>query len=146
MSRLALLWCGLVIGVSFIATPAKFQADSLTLPVALDVGRSTFAWSHAVQLVLAAVALLGGGPDRLRLGRRMSTGAGRLMLVAIGALVVQQFVLLPLLDARVAAVIAGTPSSSSSPHLFYVGLEVLKVVVLGWAGLRTVRTPVRTMV
>lgn len=125
MSRLALLWCGLVIGVSFIATPAKFQAESLTLPVALDVGRSTFALSHLVQLVLAAAAsisvLRGGSPW---------------LFAPVGALLVQHLVLLPLLDARVAAVIAGAPATSPSPHILYVGLEVLKIVVLGWVGAR----------
>ena len=40
---LATFWAGIVIGVSFIATIAKFDAPSLTLPVALDVGRHTFA-------------------------------------------------------------------------------------------------------
>jgi hypothetical protein len=39
----AILWLGLLLGVSFLATPAKFLAPSLALPVALDVGRHTFA-------------------------------------------------------------------------------------------------------
>jgi len=39
---LAWVWMGIVIGVSFLATPVKFTADSLTRPVALDVGRATF--------------------------------------------------------------------------------------------------------
>lgn len=125
MSRLALLWCGIVIGVSFIATPAKFQAASLTLPVALDVGRSTFALSHLVQLALAAAASIS-----------VLRGGSRWLLAAVGALLVQHLVLLPLLDARVAAVIAGAPSTSPSPHILYVALEVLKIVVLGWLGAR----------
>lgn len=35
---LAVLWAGLLLGVSFLATPVKFLAPSLSLPVALDVG------------------------------------------------------------------------------------------------------------
>ena len=35
----ATFWFALVIGVSFLATTAKFLAPSLTLPVALDVGQ-----------------------------------------------------------------------------------------------------------
>ena len=34
-------WLGILIGISFIATPVKFQAASLTRPVALDIGRAT---------------------------------------------------------------------------------------------------------
>jgi hypothetical protein len=36
------LWAGMLLGVSFIATPAKFLAPSLPLAQALDVGRSSF--------------------------------------------------------------------------------------------------------
>lgn len=32
---LATLWAGLLLGVSFLATPVKFLAPSLSLPVAL---------------------------------------------------------------------------------------------------------------
>ena len=59
---LALVWMGIVIGVSFLATPVKFTADSLTRPVALDVGRATFhalaylEWVLAALLVIAALA------------------------------------------------------------------------------------------
>ncbi len=55
---LALLWIGLLIGVSFLATPAKFLAASLTLPVALDVGRHTFAIFNRVEWLLAATFLV----------------------------------------------------------------------------------------
>ena len=40
---LALVWFGVLAGVSFLATPIKFMAPSLSLSVALDVGRQTFA-------------------------------------------------------------------------------------------------------
>ncbi|MGH6868523.1 MAG: hypothetical protein ACREDA_06585 [Methylocella sp.] len=40
---LPVLWIGVLIGISFIATPIKFKARSLTLPVALDVGQTTFS-------------------------------------------------------------------------------------------------------
>ena len=53
------LWIGLLVGVCFIATPAKFQAQSLSLPVALDVGRSTFAiWNNVEWILIAFVVPL----------------------------------------------------------------------------------------
>jgi hypothetical protein len=55
---LALLWIGLLVGVSFLATPAKFLASSLTLPVALDVGRHTFAIFNKAEWLLAAALLI----------------------------------------------------------------------------------------
>lgn len=65
------IWLGMLIGVSFIATPVKFQAGSLSLPVALDVGRVTFhlfsriEWIMAMLLVMALLA--GGSPTRLKI-------------------------------------------------------------------------------
>jgi hypothetical protein len=49
---LAWVWMGIVIGVSFLATPIKFTADSLTRPVALDVGRATFNALGYLELAL----------------------------------------------------------------------------------------------
>jgi hypothetical protein len=54
-SALALLWAGMLIGVSFLATPAKFLAPSLILPVALDVGRQTFGLFSLVEIVFASI-------------------------------------------------------------------------------------------
>lgn len=54
----ATLWLGLLLGVSFLATPAKFLAPSLTLPVALDVGRHTFFIFNKVEWLLSIVLLL----------------------------------------------------------------------------------------
>jgi hypothetical protein len=54
---IALLWCGLLLGVSFLATPAKFMAPSLSLVVALDVGRQTFAVMNKVEWLFVAVLL-----------------------------------------------------------------------------------------
>src|SRR5690606_9509596 len=54
----SLVWIGALLGVSFLATPVKFLAPSLTLPVALDVGRQTFHWLNRVEIVLAAATLV----------------------------------------------------------------------------------------
>lgn len=50
---LASAWAGFLAGVSFLATPVKFLAPSLTLPVALDVGRQTFFAFNRSEIVLA---------------------------------------------------------------------------------------------
>lgn len=119
-----LLWAGITIGVSFIATPAKFLAPSLTLPAALDVGRHTFAIAHLAQLVIAPLAIV------------LALGARRVLpIVAVAALLVQHVVLLPILDARAGAILVGAPMQSSSPHGAYVALELVKVVALVWGGI-----------
>src|SRR6187551_3253811 len=53
------LWIGMLVGVCFIAAPAKFRAPSLSIKVALDVGRTTFAaWNNKEWLLLALMTPL----------------------------------------------------------------------------------------
>lgn len=49
LAALLLLWAGVLIGVSFLAAPAKFAAPSLSLPVAMDVGRQEFGTLNLVE-------------------------------------------------------------------------------------------------
>ena len=114
-----LFWAGLVVALSFIAAPVKFQAASLTRAVALDVGRHTFSASHLAQLCLAAIALW-----------QARHGTWRAIAAATALLLVQMFVLMPILDERAAVVIAGGEPTGWSPHALYVVLELAKVVLL----------------
>ena len=106
---LALVWMGIVIGVSFLATPVKFTADSLTRPVALDVGRATFHALAYLEWVLAA-----------------------LLAVLIWRTATHQSAWLqPELDERVASIIAGIEPPPSHLHTVYGIVEVAKVAALG---------------
>jgi hypothetical protein len=65
---LALVWAGMVLGASCLATPAKFLSPSLPRPVTLDVGRYTFRVFGRAEMALAALlglrAVEGGAPSR----------------------------------------------------------------------------------
>ncbi|MBO6901087.1 MAG: hypothetical protein JJ864_07050 [Rhizobiaceae bacterium] len=121
---LALAWFGMLIGVSFLATPVKFQAPSLVLPVALEVGSVTFAafsmveWGLSLGLVIATFF-----PSISR--TTVTLSAAVVVIVTLQALW-----LLPALEARVAAVVAGSPLPPSWHHLIYAGLEVTKAQAL----------------
>lgn len=123
------IWLGLLVGVSFIATPAKFLAPSLSLPVALDVGHATFAVWNAVEWGVLGVLILLAVIGRV----------GQLSVLAIAfllaTLLFQTFFLLPILDARIATIIAGGTPAPSSDHLVYIVSDVAKLqvlAVLGW--------------
>lgn len=117
-------WLGMLLGVSFLATPVKFQAPWPDLPVALEVGRVTFAvfarveWGLALLLGIAVVP-----PRRPR---------AQILVAAVAILIVvlQTLWLLPVLDVRVEAVIAGRPMPSSIHHLLYAGMEAVKASAL----------------
>lgn len=121
---LAVFWIGLLVGVSFLATPAKFLAPSLSLPVALDVGRQTFAIFNKAEWLLA-VALLAAVLFRPR-SSIVIAGCGLLALFVI----LETAWLLPVLDQRVGSIIAGQQPSASSLHEVYIGMEVVKLLVL----------------
>jgi hypothetical protein len=136
----ASLWLGLLLGVSFLATTVKFNAPSLSLPVALDVGRATFAVFNPVEWIMAAI-LLGLSLVSRRLGAIVPA-----ILVCV-ALAVQTFWLLPVLDARVSLILMGTAMADSNHHLLYIAADVLKamtltaVIAMAWSWLTDPRAP-----
>lgn len=130
----ALIWAGLTLGVAMIAAPAKFQAPSLTLTVALDVGRSQFLWGGLAEgaLCLAFIVLLAqfGGIK------------WRWAVIPIALLAIQRIAVMPPLDARTVQIIAGETLAPSYLHIVFIALEVAKIAALitvGVAGLISMR-------
>jgi hypothetical protein len=123
-ARLILLWAGLSVGVGFVATPAKFLAPSLTLPVALDVGRHTFGIYHQVELALLFTLFLLGVRSRLWRRRYLALSVPGVIVAA------QATWLIPALDARVSAILAGQTPPASSLHALYIGAELAKILWL----------------
>lgn len=114
----------MLLGVSFLATPVKFLAPSLTLPVALDVGRQTFGIFSIVEVVASltvlTVAVLSGG-------RRRNV----VLAVLVGSLVAAQFAwLLPVLDARVEIILQGGTPENSHLHNLYIAIDFAKLLML----------------
>jgi hypothetical protein len=129
-AKIALLWAGLSIGVAFLATPAKFTAPSLTLPVALEVGQQTFRVYNGVELLLLIALLV--------LGRWSTTPIRWYLAVLAPAAVIlaQRFWLIPALDLRVLAIQHGqAPVPPSQLHTIYIAAEALKVLWLLALGL-----------
>jgi len=124
ISLLAVLWAGLLLGVSFLATPVKFMAPSLTLPVALDVGRHTFMVFNWIEIVLAGVfiALLAWAPQRWIRGAAVAVA----LVVAL-----QTLWLLPVLDARVQVIMEGGTPPPSQLHTLYIAADTIKLLLLG---------------
>jgi hypothetical protein len=117
-------WAGVIIGLSFIATPVKFQAPSLSMPVALEVGRYTFRLFANVELgflISAVAAACLARPRRLTL----------FVLSAVGVqLLLQRYWLLPELDRRVSQILAGGTVGFSASHWVYVAFDVFKTAIL----------------
>jgi hypothetical protein len=132
LAALLMLWAGVLIGVSFLAAPAKFHAPTLTLPVAMDVGRQEFGTLNLAEIVLAvaalALAVYARAPRTIWLG----------LAIAAGVILLQALWLLPVLDARAEMIIQGQTPPSAPWHTVYIAIEVLKLLALlavGWLAL-----------
>jgi len=130
-AALTFIWVGLVLGISFLEAPLKFRAPGVTIPLGLGIGRLVFRVLNRVELVLAVL---------IAAGAAVVASASALPLVwAIAALVVllvQLVFVRPLLNRRSDAVLSGAAHEKrSTTHLYYVGLELVKLVVLVLLGI-----------
>lgn len=118
-----ILWAGLMLGVSFIATPVKFMAPHLTLPVALEIGKVTFQVFNKVEWSIFTLTLLSLIPS----------GGNSIKWFSIGGLFIllflQTFWLLPYLNIRADQIIAGEPANPGVHHWLYISFESLKIII-----------------
>lgn len=125
---ISLIWLGMILGISFLETPVKFKAPSVSLEIGLDVGRQVFGVFNKVECALAlAMAIL---TVIIRQKDRLVIPLG----VVWSSLALQTFWLLPILDDRVELILQGQTPAPSYLHAIYVVLEVLKAVALAVYG------------
>jgi hypothetical protein len=120
---LPFLWLGLILGISVIETPLKFQAPGITTALGLGIGRLVFHVLNLVELVIACVLVI-------VVARQARDWPFALLGGVIAILLVQAFWLRPLLDDRAVRIIAGEDVPASSLHLAYIALEGVKLVAL----------------
>lgn len=129
---LVFFWLGLVVAISFIEAPLKFQAPGITIPLGLGIGRLVFRALNGVEAVIAVALIV-----LAAVGADWPGTAYTALAVAVAALAVQVAAVRPALSKRTDAVLAdpaNIPSQRSHAHLWYVGFEVVKVAALVTAG------------
>lgn len=138
IAAILFVWAGLLLGVSFVATPAKFLAPSLPMAQALDIGRWTFHVLAWIEWALVAVVALLLALTWRSGGVRIGPAAG-LVAVAATVLAAESLVLRPLLDARVFRIIAGERVPPSPWHNVYIALEASRLALILAAGIQAIR-------
>jgi hypothetical protein len=121
-------WAGITVGISMIATPVRFTAQSITRPVALDVGRVVFAALNKAEflaLVLLLVIVRVSGRSR-----ELWAWCAVLILIVLA----QGAWLIPELAARTDIVMTGGELPPSSAHAIYSSLELIKIGILIFLG------------
>lgn len=128
------IWFGMVLAISFMEAPLKFQAPRIDLPLGLGIGRLVFFALNKMEIVcglLLFVAFLWHRPnprlDNFLLG------------LILTILTLQTAWFLPVLDARAEHVISGTVAPYSSMHLVYIVFEAVKAIALMSLGVILVR-------
>lgn len=121
-------WLGMVLAISFLEAPLKFQAPGLTIPVGVAIGRLVFRALNVAEGVLALVLLV---TVLLRPDPAIGLVAGLCVVLAVGALVLRRR-----MDRRVLAGETASAMPRHSLHRWYILLEVVKVVLLVLLGIR----------
>ncbi len=128
-----LVWFGMTAGVSLLATPVRFSAPTITREIALDVGQVVFAALNKAEFVALIIMLI-----LVRL-----SGQAKHLWVACAALalilIAQSLWLLPELSARTQQIIAGAEPAPSIVHAAYSVLELSKLLILLYAGFRSMQ-------
>ena len=119
-------WIGMVLGLSFIEAPLKFQAPGITTKLGLGIGRLVFGFSNKFQLVFTVFILVSLGLNISIIGSMVKV-LFSILIVIVG---IQTFCLLPALDIRATEILNDRAVADSLHHIYFVILEILKISIL----------------
>ena len=120
----SILWIGFVLAISLLETPLRFRPESVTLPLALEIGRLVF---HGLNYTEIGMAI------SIFVMQCCSATSGRSKIafaVAVAILLAQTVLLFLVLDPRTELIIAGHDAPPSAMHGIYIGLELAKIIAL----------------
>lgn len=123
-SIIALLWAGMIMGISFLESWVKFRTPSITKEIAFDVGRTVFGAFHIVQWFLLGVLVVCSLFAKLTLTRWVIIGILTVLFL------LQSMWLLPTLNGYVTLILSGNKPPHSIVHGLYGIFEILKFVLL----------------
>lgn len=120
------LMTGMLMTISFLETPLKFQVPGITLPTALGLGKLMFGLSSKIQWgFLIAILIL------MLISWKHYTKIDFIILtVLFSLLVLEQFWLLPVLDTRVDLLPIGKVVSPTPLHNYFIYAETTKALML----------------
>lgn len=129
------IWFGMVLAISFMEAPLKFQAPGIDLPLGLGIGRLVFFVINKMEIVCGLLLLAAF------LWRRPNPRHENILFgLILAILALQTAWFLPVLDARAELVIAGTAPPYSSMHLVYIASEAVKAISLIFLGVISTRS------
>ncbi|MDX6182442.1 hypothetical protein SGQ44_07750 [Flavobacterium sp. Fl-77] len=131
ITAISFTWCGLIIGISFIESWLKFRAPNVTLSIGLGIGKLVFGVLNKIEILLLFTIII----ISFNIMSQILKINKLLFLIVIIALVLQTFWILPILDFRAKSIIEGLKPIPSFFHLYFILLELIKLVALFTFGL-----------
>ena len=129
---ITLIWVGMVLAISFMEAPLKFQSELVDTRIGVSIGRIVFTALNRVEVIFLTIftilTLVSGNFKR-----------SYLLHILIGIIGIQTFLLLPFLDDRALQIIQQQPVEDSILHINYVLLEIIKVIVLLWISVYNIK-------
>jgi len=126
---LTFIWCGLLIGISFLEAPLKFQAPNITTALGLGIGQIVFAALNMVEWVITIFLII------LFFAVKPQRKIWQWYVLPILLLAFQSFYLLPILDTRVNEILAGNIPAPTYHHITYIVTEIFKLASLLVSGI-----------
>ena len=123
------IWLGLIIAISLIEAPLKFQAPGITIPLGLGIGRLVFNTLNKIELILMTIAFF----SALSTNKQNKTGFYAMCALLL-LLMFQTLYLLPALDATAELVLQGQLIPPSFHHQLYIAVEIVKIILLLFVG------------
>lgn len=120
------IWTGMIIGISFMEAPLKFQAPDMTIEIALGVGQLVFGALNKAEIIFSVVSVV----IVFLLRNKLNLISTIFIVFLSGIISLQSLWLLPILDTRVTQIINGMTPEASSKHIHYVICEIIKVILL----------------
>lgn len=118
------VWIGLIIGISFIEAPLKFQAPGITIPLGLGIGRLVFTAMNIVAGVLLILLTIAS------LKPRLTRGPFAVLFALWGVLLIEVALIRPQLNRRTDQVLAGVDEGGSIWHYLYIAADGSLLVLL----------------
>ena len=123
---ISFFWFGLLLAISFIETPMKFQVRGITLPIALELGKIMFRISTNIQLGLMILVFLNLFLDQSKLTKTIFSTSILLAFI----LILEKFWMLPILDERANILALGKGLPPTPLHDYFIYAECFKAVLL----------------
>ena len=130
------IWIGFVGSISFMESWLKFQAEGITVPLGLGIGRLVFNALNKMEWVFAVIIAV----NFMYSKQKLFSARNFLYFIPLLILIVQTIWLLPLLDARAALHIQNQFVPKSNLHFYYPAMEVVKTVCLFVLGINLFKT------